>query len=386
MGEGKATVEVELIARDCPEVKNWLDEVEVEQHAFFAAVLSYEEGEDGYRSMEISYQDRGFIIKHIDLQDFWIVSSTFTFGDLSQGSISDVFAMSDQDQEDAFDIIKQFLVEENVAPLRIEALGGEDTVSLRSTGPKRLQVELKNGSGKLDKVILTDVVEPAGSWNHYTLTGKIIEEGVLTGGIGTYHSGGWKIFRIDIILGNSGGAAVEHYSGSNTSQNSAWSGLVAMWGRFKTHEKSAVKNWSPVGTEVNAGAHTGGFGQYSYSGNNHWTNRTPSAYNTKPEAAHFRVRGDEVGAILFREQSGALGNPMAMEDALKYMEKKDEAEAAEESSADTRTGSGNTDVQSDAASSIDGSALCACTGAEFCEDCEDFQQYGFSFGGSAITH
>jgi len=396
MGEAKAGLEVELIEREHPHV-DMLDEHSVNEHSFYATVLGYESRAYGSSILKIFYEHGGFVMRDINVDQFWIVSATYTPGDNLPGSFTDIYGLTFDEQESAYEMIQGVIMEEDLqGPLFTIPEEGEKQVTARSTGPRRLEITVKNPLGIEKKLVVTDILGPAGQWNNYNLSGRELKDKKLSIGVEPFHAPAWRVLRVDTILGQGQGSAIEHYGPDQASQKRAWQVLEKIWCKFSDSEKRICRAWTPA--EETARAQTeeewaDGWGNYGYGGNQHWTNRTPSRYQPEViEPAHYRVKGDVVGAELFRKQEEEQGEALSLEAALEFMEKKDEAgdddssADAADSSSDTSSGDSSSTAGSEgegsSAGGDDGSALCSCTAGQYCSECldESFDVYGFGSG------
>ena len=114
----------------------------------------------------------------------------------------------------------------------------------------------------------------------------------------------------------------------------AWDILHRMISKFEDSELKVVEKWN-TGAASNQldpedldylGEFYGG-----HFGGQHYTARVPSVYRVKE--AHYRVKGDEVGAVLYREQrktweeEGQVDPELSLKELLKVPEAKDEKKA-----------------------------------------------------------
>jgi hypothetical protein len=247
-------------------------------------------------------------MQDIDPDAFFILNVTL-YDHQHQNGYTEAYSISAEGQEEAFEIIEGICAEENVTASLINKVPKEETVSAL-VGPKRLEITLRplNGSGE-KRLVMTDLMPPSGHYKCYSVSGRAWtpgQKGLSTNVETTWGSSYW-LSRIDAYLGGSAGSATDHFTPQN--QEMAWASLEKMWYRFQEAEKRVIRNWTVMGPTTPAAAADddvyGGewYGPATHS--QHWTQRTPSAYDTTPIVAFFRVRGDEVGAEIHKEQEDA---------------------------------------------------------------------------------
>lgn len=387
MGKKGTTVEVGLIKRDDERVKDWLKESELDLYSFDVEVINVGISILGFRTLNVLYPTQGgFTIRQIDLREYWILSTSY-LSEGARGSIDDIWALDDGEQGEAFNLIQDELEAGQVKQLGLLTEGSTD-VGSRPNGPKRLEVEIQNISGTREKMVVTDALGPSGAWTNSCLRGRVWRDGKLPKVTFSMHELGWRIFRIDTILGANLGSSTSHYSEKSQDQNRAWAYVVEAWGKYKKSEVDSITKWEPTAESSVEILDDSDESYPGYSGaggfQDHWTNRVPSHYQYSAESlsAYYRVRGDDAGQEIFCEQSKILGEPMDMSEVLAYMEKKDEAADKDESDTTAKSTPNDSKNQGDAASSIDSGPLCKCAESEWCNICiEEDAAFEYGFGG-----
>ncbi len=392
MGEEASGLEVELIERGHPDVDEWGGRgiVSASGHTFYATVLSYEMRAGANTILKIFYEDGGCVLRDIRMSDFWVLSATDRpESGLPKGYLYD---LTEESQWDAEDDIQSTLEETVPTPLT-EAPEGDGVVSSVLGGPKRLEVEIRSQAGVSKKLVVIDIMEPNGVWHDYSLTGRELKGGELAKGQTVSYAPGWKIMRLDTVLASSMGSTCDTFTATTQDQTRAWKCLIKVWGAFSVSEKKVLQHWSPEKTssqgddyedEYGEGWGSGVYGHNTGHCGQHWTNSMPNHYAAKKvEPAQYRVNGDEIGALLFRQQEDELEEALPLLEILERMEKKDEAEDAEEFSADSSTGvteGGGASEQRGETSANGHCILCNCGPGETCKHCENYNITAVRFG------
>ncbi len=204
-------------------------------------------------------------------------------------------------------------------------------------GPMRIEATLKAFSNQTErKYVVTGLTPPGGYFNSYSLSGRLWikhPERLSKASVTSWNTNNY-LTRIDAYLPGGIGSATDYFS--NMNQPKAWETLERMFSKFKEPELMLVRNWEVDEVVVDGDYDICGYSGQWYGNTNrsqHWTNRTPAAYAPKvPDKAHYRVAGDEVGAVIHIEQRGTWekeGSPspeQSLEEMLEpIVEKKPEA-------------------------------------------------------------
>ena len=270
-------------------------------------------------------------MRDVSLDLYTIVSITL-YDKTYEDGYTEPYGGVEYDQILAFEALEEICRDEElVTPLgKINEV--EDKAVSSLIGPKRLEITLRAlGNAGEKKLVVTDVVPPTGHYANYSVSGRewTTYQKKLDKGASTLWGTSHDLVRIDAYLGGGNGSATEHFTPRD--QERAWAALEKMFIKFKPAEVQVLKNWE-VDIVGAANNDDWGYGGEWYGPNNrgqHYTNRVPSAYAPKrPEKAHFRVAGDEVGAVIHLEQKKVWeeeGSPDA-EQSLKEMLEAKEAE------------------------------------------------------------
>lgn len=298
--------------------------------------------------MTIIYEKGGICMQDVDPAAFTIYSITL-YDTQHRNGYKEAYGTSEEGQKSAWEVLEQICAEENVTASLCNTKPRENTVS-SLIGPKRLEITLRTigGVGPEKKLVVTDLMPPAGHYKYYSVAGRLWEDyhKKLKGTTETFWGSTYWLARIDAFLGGSAGSATDHFTPQNEEQ--AWASLEKMWYKFQPAEITVIKNWTVAETGTTAAVDDDIYGEAWYGparNSQHWTQRTPSAYDTKPIVAHFRVAGDEVGAVIYREQQEAWtqehGDKTPAETLAELLappaEKKDEVGAQQASGSDSDT-------------------------------------------------
>ncbi len=276
----------------------------------------------------------------VSLSNYTVESITLYDKQYTSG-YTESYSDTDEDQSQAFEILESCCDEEDI----VSSVGGikeaEDKQLSGVDGPKRIEVTLRKFGmipGEI-KLVVTDVVAPTGFYRDYSVSGRewSVPYKELTKGVTTMWGHGVWISRLDTHLAQGSGSANEHFTVQD--QPKAWDTLHERFSKYKHHEIQLIKNWTvseDIGLDPDWGYGEGYAGPINRS--QHWTNRTPSNYG--PKEAHYRVSGDEVGAVLYRKQKEAWeeeGRPDPEQSLQKMLESvKDSKESDPEPEANTQ--------------------------------------------------
>jgi len=366
MGENKVRLEVSLVKR-CE-----LDKID---GAFDADVTrAWVEDKSKWLTVMVPYHLGGIAMLTVTLDDYIIKSVTLYDGTYTQG-YTEAYGPSEHEQIQAFECLENICEEEEVVS-SIGRLKEEDTELSGLVGPKRLEITLRShGSTVERKLVVTDLMPPTGHYRYYSVSGrewKVYQKKLDRLNTTLWGSSAW-LSRIDAYLAGGEGSCTEHFTPQN--QEEAWGLLEKMFYKFKPAEITVLKNWTI--DEAGDDDDDWGYGGVFYGpthGGQHWTNRSPAAY--APKEAHFRVAGDEVGAVIHREQKKIWeesGSP-SPQDTLQAIlepkiEKKDEA-------GDDDDASGNSSSTTDDS--------CSECGGDDCHPAYCVQDFGIAAFGPAI--
>jgi hypothetical protein len=271
-------------------------------------------------------------MRDVNLDLYTIVSITL-YDKTYEDGYTEPYGGVEYDQILAFEALEEiYRDEELVTPLgKINEV--EDKAVSSLIGPKRLEITLRAlGNAGEKKLVVTDVVPPKGNYQNYSISGRewATYQKKLDKVPSTLWATTYDLVRVDAYLGGGNGSATEHFTPRD--QERAWAALEKMFIKFKPAEVQVLKNWEVDLVGGAAVDDNWGYGGEWYGPNNrsqHYTNRVPSHYAPKrPEKAHYRVAGDEVGAVIHLEQKKVWeeeGSPDA-EQSLKEMLEAKEAE------------------------------------------------------------
>lgn len=270
--------------------------------------------------------------------DHHIIWSISMYDHQFKSGYTEPYSSVEYDQIQAFECLESICEEENVVTSIGQIKEVKDEIVPGLVGPKRIEITLRNhGGGKEVKLVVVDVMPPSGHYSYYSVCGrewKVYQKKLDKTPTTIWGTGKW-LARLDAYLGGGQGSATEHFTPQN--QEQAWAQLEKMFYKFQKSELQVIRGWTVDEAGDAEYDDLVGYGGEFYGPTHrgqHWTNRTPSHYNTTPEKAHYRVSGDEVGAVLYREQHESWeeeGSPDP-EQSLKELleakaEKKDEAGA-----------------------------------------------------------
>lgn len=258
----------------------------------------------------------------------------------------ETYGANKKGQDEAFETLEDIFNEYDVTTSLGENSEREKGDKLSGlVGPKRLEVILRKlgQPGVERRIVVTDLMSPSRHFSAWSVAGRTWE---------VYHkklrrlpieitwsSSHW-LARIDAYAGGLG-SSIEHFT--QTTQSDAWALLEKLWVRLKPVEILVVRNW-----EVNIEGDDKEFEEaWRYGGcasraalGEHWTNSVPSYYDITPRIAHYRVAGDEVGAVLYREQVKVWeeeGSPTPEQSLKEMLEAREEASAEKKISPTQRT-------------------------------------------------
>jgi len=187
----------------------------------------------------------------------------------------------------------------------------EETEVPRRAGPKRIEILIASKGATAKRLVVTDVVSPNQYFQGYTVRGRSFSPNgqELYQEPEFHYSESAEISQIDQFRLNAAGSASEFFT-TESKRKEAWNTLGRRFRVLNQGEITRIKGWvvAPAGDANEDDDETG----YDYlvdmtggaCGGTNWTNRSPYHYQPeKPKPAHFRVSGDEVGAILHKEQT-----------------------------------------------------------------------------------
>ena len=230
---------------------------------------------------------------------------------------------NDKEQTEAFETLESLCESEEIVTHIGSLKETKEKPVSRVSGPRRIEVSLRVIlTGQEIKLVVTDVMAPAGHYRDYSVTGRKwrILHNELDKSTTVAWGLGYNITKLETFLGG-GGSTVQSFTSGG--QENAWSTLKRLFDDFRPVEIVILKNWdvNPTDDLVDFG---GGYGE-AWTGDTHrtqhWTNHTPVNY--APQKAYYRVAGDEVGAVIHREQKevweneGSLNPAESLEEILK---------------------------------------------------------------------
>lgn len=282
----------------------------------------------------------------ISLDDY-IIQSITMYDNQYTGGYTELYSPNEYDQTQAFECLEGICEEEDVVSSIGQIKEVEDEKLSGLAGPKRIEITLKSHNGILPekKLVVTDVMPPSGHYKEYSVRGRQWQGKKLEKAENTlWGSSNW-LARIDAYLPGGQGSATDHFSPQN--QDQAWSTLERMFYKFKPAELTVIRNWTLGDDDDPIMDIYGGEWYGPTQRSQHWTNRVPAAY--APKEAYYRVAGDEVGAVIHREQQKIWekeGSPDPEESLKEMLETKAEKKAETEANGDP-DGSGKDSKTSD---------------------------------------
>lgn len=247
----------------------------------------------------------------LNLENYWVVEVLMTPCD-GWGDISETYQQNQEDLNEAFETIMACLFGDDEVGFRVmesdDGEGEEEDAVL--VGPKRIELLLRGikNETKEKRVVVTSLLPPSGRFSSTTVVGRVWKTYAhdLPKSMIHLRSDDYWISQIILHAGGEGGAVATYKFGKEAGKESAWHQLEGHYYKFKQPELTVVRAWDVGGkSEDKSPAHAGywdddddvyGVGQ----GHSHYYQRVPSTY--QPPTGYFRVRGDEVGAELFRTQ------------------------------------------------------------------------------------
>ena len=288
----------------------------------------------------------GVVLLTISMDEYVIQSITL-YDDTYKEGFTEPYSPNEHDQLQAFEALECICEEEDVVSSIGQIKKMEDETLSGLIGPKRLEVTLRQfGGGKEKKFVVVDLAPPSLHFKTYSFTGREwkVYQKKLESVVTTAWSSGHWLARIDAFLPGGAGSATDHFTPQN--QPRAWAALERMFNKFKQSELQVLRNWE-MDEEGDEDLDLVGYDEGFYGPahrSQHWTNRIPYHYTpSPPQEAYFRVAGDEVGAVIHREQlknwegEGQPSPEQSLKDMLeaKESEKKDEAGETSPSSSTT---------------------------------------------------
>lgn len=284
------------------------------------------------------------------------------------------FKRSDEEQNEAIETLKEFLASEEE-----DEEESEDSMST-IVGPKRIEVEITRKTG-VDRrtrcFVVTHVSHPQAHFKSYSLRGR--EWRNSDGKLENYVSVNMtsELYWLEKITSYHGGqsrSASRLYGKSEGLQREAWERLAEFWDKMQPAEQKVVDNWHPP-AQKQTDDDEDDASLYSYSGYNPY-NHVPYTY--RPPVGFFRVRGDDLGPEILREQKeaeAALSEEERTIDIRAYLEIKEKAEKkAEAGDAGDEAPAGNRQVASPHSQGSGGrrhgaSPACLSCGSPVCTAC-----------------
>jgi hypothetical protein len=360
MGADKVRLEVTLVDR------RELDE----RDNTISAQVSNAWEEDGRKWLDVfttnSSRFPGILSKRTICLEDYIVYSVTLYDDQFEQGYTEGFTSGERDQKEAFECLENICGESEVVTSFNIPKDAEDGRVSAKVGPKRIEITLRmtGGAGTEKKLVVTDVIGPSGFYNHYSVSGRTWNTArtKLDKQITTLWASSHWIAKVESYLAGGQGSAVDHFTSSDGDK--AWVYIETMLLKFKPAEIAVITGWDacPADDDLDYASYGGEFFGPQYQ-SQHWT-KGPSHY--APKTAYYRVAGDEVGAMLHREQRGAWekAGGVPPEQSLKEMlrssaEKKEDAGVGDESS------SGGSQESDDRCSECGGTA---CSSAYCFED------------------
>lgn len=248
------------------------------------------------------YEDRGTVMRDLQI-DVYSISAITLYDSSNPKPFIETYSFNKADQKDAFETLEELFKEYNVvtflrtASFKDNIKNTEEDKLPNLIGPKRIEVILsgKHHVGLEKRLVVTDVLPPAFHFYSHCIKGRLWKDfpkELRKDAVDTVWSSSHNISRIEVYLGGQAGSSIEHYT--VISQDKAWKTLEKLWDNMKPVEVDIVKKWDVAPKEDD-----------DLDIATHWTNTTPTWYSRSkitPQKAHFRVAGDELGAVLYREQ------------------------------------------------------------------------------------
>lgn len=282
------------------------------------------------------YEDHGLVMRDLHMGAYLLSAITLHDEDNPKG-YTETYTTDEKGQSEAFETLKDIFKEYDViTPMRKNSEKEKGNKLPGLVGPKRLEVVLRKlgQPGVERRVVVTDLMSPAQHFSSYSVSGRtweVYQKKLRRLPIETTWSSSHWLARIDTYIGGLMGSSVEHFTQST--QKDAWAMLERLWAKFKPAEILVVKNWDVnVDSDDDEFADAWQYGGYAggAGGGEHWTNRTPPYYDITPKVAHYRVSGDEVGAVLYREQVKVWeeeGSPTPEQSLKEVLEAKEKTSA-----------------------------------------------------------
>ncbi len=342
------------------------------------------------------YEDGSvFVQKEFHLSDIILASITY-YDDQYPDGVSESFVEADVSQEDALrNLDHLFSAYEVVTSILDEEPEEETHVTKSIYGPKRLEVTLRRRDLKavdystrdhcFVELVVLRLVSPKEPFPDYTLHGraKLGIRGNLDDDISCYTSETYYLTRIAVC---SGGMEAWHqvtpYTLSHEQQESAWQNLDRLLSKFRPSELLVVDRWQKAGSIIHLtgnGAVDTGLAlatrlrrerlraNVHNSGDKSWLKPEPGAWDkNNKRSPHFRVAGDEVGALIHRKQQETREEEHGGKDPAKVL--REMLEPPEEEVEEKKEEAGT-----DAASSVSGGYTPGSkSGDDECDDCGGF--------------
>ena len=278
----------------------------------------------------------------------YIIAAITLYDVLNPKGYVETYCKDEKAQDEAFETLEDIFKEYDViTPMRKNSEPEEEDKLSVLVGPKRLEVVLRKlGEPGIERrVVVTDLLSPAQHFSSYSVAGRtweVYQKKLRRLPIEhTWSSTHWLV-RIDAYIGGLMGSSVEHFT--QATQQKAWAVLEELWAKFKPTEILVIKNWEVnIDGEEDELEDAWQYGGCVGAGGGHWTGRAPAHYDVTPRVAHYRVSGDEVGAVLYREQVKVWekeGSPTPEQSLQEMLEAEKETSVEKKISTTKRPGNG----------------------------------------------
>lgn len=292
----KSNLEIQLLSRR---------DVDARGAEFRAFVLGLRDRDAGAgRYIVTGCSERfGSSLCDLNLENYYVLNLRWTLDGADNAIEEEDFDRSLESQNHAFETIQQIVEDEggNLSPKE------EDDKRMQS--PKRMEVELERhevlsqggsiarGATEKKRIVAMTYVPPNDKFGH-TISGRPWYEStkVLGVTIDSFHSGQWRVRKIEIFTGAGRGSTTHHYGTANDMES--WKRISEYLSRMTELDKRDLRTWRPA--ELDYDDEFGGVG--GYGGYPHFHGRGSSVYSYTPPVAEYRVAGDEVGAKIHLEQ------------------------------------------------------------------------------------
>lgn len=329
MGTGQVRIEVTLAGRTNSDSR------------VVDVIKAWQERGDKWLNVIAPHYTGGIAMITVSLTDY-IIQDITLYDDQYTSGYTEPYGPNEHDQIQAFEALECICEEEEV----VSSIGQvkekvEDEKLSGLAGPKRIEITLRQlGRAVEKKLVVTDVMPPSGHYSSYSVAGREWKGKTLENTISTLWSSSNWLARIDAYLPGGQGSASDHFTPQN--QEQAWASLEKMFYKFKPAELTVLKNWTLDDDDDPIMDIYGGEWYGPTHRSQHWTNKSPSHY-APPQSAHFRVAGDEVGAVIHIEQQKTWeeeGSPDPEQSLKEMLEAKEDEKKADAGTVSTASGSG----------------------------------------------